>query len=57
MIKDKTAVQVWFDFEKEKEREPLLKEFMELGYSKTTYYNTRKRVKEIKRGNNEEGES
>lgn len=56
MIKDKTAVQVWFDFEKGNEREPLLKEFMKLGYSKTTYYNTRKRVKEIKRSNNEEGE-
>lgn len=49
MIKNKNAVDVWFQFEKENGREPTRDEFVDMGYYTTYYYTVKKKVKEIKR--------
>lgn len=41
MIKGKTAEQIWIGFLLENHRPPTRAEFMDLGYSKTTYYRIR----------------
>lgn len=46
MIKGKTALSVWYEFLAENRREPEKEEFMELGYSRSTYFKTKRDYKE-----------
>lgn len=47
MIKNKLAIQVWREFVEEHGRKPTVKEFIDMGYSKTHYYTTRDKIKEL----------
>ena len=46
MIKGKTALSVWYDFLEKNKREPEKDEFMDLGYSRSTYFKTKRDYKE-----------
>lgn len=49
MIKGKTALSVWYEFLAKNKREPEREEFMELGYSRSTYFKTKREYKEAVR--------
>ena len=53
MIKNRLAIDVFYEFVKNNGKIPTYKEFMELGYSKRTYYRMRTLYYENEKENKE----
>lgn len=56
MIKNRLAIDVFYEFVKNNGKIPTYKEFMELGYSKRTYYRMRTLYYENEKENEKKGE-